>query len=60
MAHMHQAKKSSKVERLLDSKLLSLSQEALKEYLNQQEQKNKDQDRKVIRKNNFFRTSILH
>lgn len=57
---MHQAKKSSKVERLLDSKLLSLSQEALKEYLNQQEQKNKDQDRKVIRKNNFFRTSILH
>jgi predicted transcriptional regulator len=57
---MNQAKKSSKVERLLDSKLLSLSQEALKEYLHQQEPKNKDQDRQVICTNNFFRRSILH
>ncbi len=39
---MNQAKKSSKIERLLDSKLLSLSQEALKEYLNQQEQKKQE------------------
>lgn len=39
---MNQVKKSSKVERLLDSKLLSLSQEALKEYLNYQEPKKQE------------------
>ena len=44
--HMHQAE-LSKEERCLYTKMLSLSQKALKENINQQEPQNKDEDRKV-------------
>jgi SNF2 family DNA or RNA helicase len=56
---MHQAE-LSKEERCLYTKMLSLSQKALKENINQQEPQNKDEDRKVTCKKYLFSTHLLN
>jgi hypothetical protein len=50
---MHQAE-LSKEERCIYTNMLSLSQKALKENINQQEPQNKDEERKVTCKNICF------